>query len=102
MTSALLKGQILNVGLFNITIVILSKNNKYEVIIIIIKLNHNDAKRKKSLICHYLPWMTFNNKVSLSVLDINNLCPTQVKKHIKLMINRFNQRSLKHVLKQRT
>ena len=47
MTSALLKGQILNAGLFNITIVILSKNNKFEVIIII-KLNHNDAKKGKN------------------------------------------------------
>ena len=47
MISALLKGQILNFGLFNITIVTLSKNNKYEVIIII-KLNHNGAKRGKA------------------------------------------------------
>lgn len=39
-------------------------------------------KREKPLICHYLPWMAFNNKVSLSVLDINNLRPRQVKKHI--------------------
>lgn len=91
----------MNVGLFNITIVILSKNNKYEVIIII-KLTHNGAKKGKPIICHYLPWMAFNNKVSLSVLDINNLCPRQVKKHIKLMINRFNQKSLKHVQKQKT
>lgn len=59
-------------------------------------------KREKTMICHYLPWMAFNNKVSLSVLDINNLCPRQVKKHIKLMINRFNQKSLKHVKKQKT
>ena len=47
MISALLRGQILNVGLFNITIVILSKNNRYEVIIII-KLNHNGAKKGKT------------------------------------------------------
>lgn len=59
-------------------------------------------KREKTKICHYLPWMAFNNKVSLSVLDINNLCPRQVKKHIKLMINRFNQKSLQHVQKQKT
>lgn len=59
-------------------------------------------KGEKPINYHYLPWMAFNNKVSLSVLDINNLCPRQVKKHIKFMINTFNQKSLKHIQKQKT